>query len=135
MRLLPVAYNEAAEIYDVEEELRSAGETEKADTFRDVRVGLYELVVECRERNNRLIESTMLNRKERRMLRERYFFAHSWSQLFKNFGYSVDHCKRIHRDAVAKVERDHQSEDFKTLYEQERHRLDELVARVGEKLR
>lgn len=135
MRLQPIAYEEARKIFASECDLREDGLEEKADLFREVKCELYLFTFDCRIRNGDLIEGTALNRKERRFLRLRYVRAWSWRQLFEKMGYSADHCKRIHRDAIAKVARHYPDADFETMYKMERARLSELLTRVGEKLR
>ncbi len=116
-------------------ELRELGYEEKADRFREVKFALYFFTFDCRIRNGELIERAVLNRKESKFLRMRYVRAWTWRQLFNSMGYSPDHCKRIHRDAVAKVANQNPNVDFKTLYEKEQKRFDELLERVGEKSR
>lgn len=135
MRLLPVAYEEARKVFASEYDLRENGLDEKAEIFREVKCELYLFTFDCRIRNGDLIEGTVLNRKERRFLRLRYVRAWTWGELFNSMGYSTDHCKRIHRDAVAKIAKQNPDIDFKSIYEHEHTRLAELLERVGEKLR
>ena len=133
MRLLPTAYKEARKVFADECELRELGYVDKADRFREVKCAMYLFAFDCRVRNGELIKRAVLNRKERKFLRLRYVRSWSWRELYNSQGYSPDHCKRIHRDAVAKVARQNANVEFKTLYERERKRFDELLRRVGEK--
>lgn len=133
MRLMPTAYREGKELFALEREQRSLGLTEKAEQFRDVKMAIYDFTAGCRQRNGRLIESAALNRKEWRFLRMRFIRGYTWEQLFNTQGYSSDHCKRIHRDAIAKIARANRHTDFQPLYEQEQARLDALLRQVGEK--
>lgn len=135
MRLLPVSHEEAREVFVSECGFRENGYQEKAEWFREVKCELYLFAFDCRIRNRELIERALLNRKESKFLRMRYVRAWSWRQLFNSMGYSPDHCKRIHRDAIAKIAAQNNDVDFKAIYEQERARLAELLERVGETLR
>jgi hypothetical protein len=64
----------------------------------------------------------------------RYVRAWSWKQLFNTQGYSTDHCKRIHRDAVAKVAKRFPDDDFKATFEREHAKLVSLLESIGEKV-
>ena len=135
MRLMPISYNAAKDVWKTERDLRQEWQEEKAEQFRRVKIALYDFSMDCRLRNGDLIERAALNSKERWFLRCRYVRAFSWRQLFGSQNYSPDHCKRIHRDAVAKIAKQHADVDYRPLYEQERARLEELLAQVGEKIR
>ncbi len=135
MRLLPKSFEKVREVFRDEYELRELGFEDKADQFREVKFALYFFTFDCRIRNGELIERAILNRKESKILRLRYIRAQTWRQLFNSQGYTPGHCKRIHRDAVAKVARQNLDVDFKSIYEHEHTRLTELLERVGEKLR
>lgn len=131
---MPTVHEASRALYQTECDLRDDGLEDKAEEFRQVKIQLYDLACDCRVRNGKLIEETVLNSKERKFLRQRYVRSTPWRRLFNSFGYSPDHCYRIHRDAVAKVARTHTDTDFKTLYERERARLEELLEQVGEKI-
>ncbi len=135
LRLLPMAHEKAQKVFSVESDLRALGYDEKADRFCGVKTELYFFTIDCRIRNGDLIEGAVLNQKERQFLRLRYIRAWTWRQLFNSMGYSPDHCKRIHRDAITKIATQNPDADFKVIYEQERAKLAELLERVGEKLR
>lgn len=135
MRLLPRSFEKVREVFRDEYELRELGFEDKADQFREVKFALYFFTFDCRIRNGELIERAILNRKESKILRLRYIRAQTWRQLFNSMGYSPDHCKRIHRDAITKIATQNPDADFKAIYEQERAKLAELLERVGEKLR
>ncbi len=132
MRLQPTAHKKSRELFDTTTDLFENWQEEKAKRFRCAKIQLYEFVGDCRVRNGELIEGTTLKAKERRLLRLRYVRSMPWQNLFRTMGYTESHCKRIHRDAITKVARQNPDVDFKTLYETERRRLDELLAQVGE---
>lgn len=134
MKLLPDLFVESRKVYRTECSIREAGYEEKAERFRAVKIELYSMACDCRIRNGELIEKTLLNRKERDFLRRRYIHAYTWKRLFNSQGYSPDHCKRIHRDAVNKVAEQFSDVDFKSIYEEEHARYVALMASIGEKV-
>lgn len=133
MRLMPEVHQAVRSLYFTELELRQIGLKEKADNFRAVKIQMYDFEMDCRIRNGELIESTLLKSKERKLLRLRFVRGRTWRHLYNSLGYSPDHCKRIHRDGIAKVAKQFADKDFKSEYEREHARLDALLEMIGER--
>ena len=68
-----------------------------------------------------------------RFLAELYVRGYSWKKLFNTQGVSEEHCKRMHRDAVAKIAALNRNMDFRQIYEEEKARLDALLDQIGER--
>ena len=135
MRLLPISDEASRAIFLNELELRDDLLVEEAEKVRAVKIALYDFSIDCRLRNMDLIAGAPLNARQLRMIRFRYIKGYTWKQLFGNQGYSSHHCKRIHRDAITKIAEKNKDIDFRPLYEQERAKLDGLLAQVNEKRR
>ena len=133
MRLMPILYEKGRELFDYETELRGLNQDERADRVREVKCAVYHLATECRIRNGKLIESTKLRRHVWRLVFMRYVRGYSWEKLFNTQGFSSEHCKRIHRDAIAKIAEQNRDTDFEKIYAEEKAWYDSLLAEIGEK--
>lgn len=133
MRLMPVLYEKGRELFDYETELRSLDLEEKAERVREVKCAIYNMTMDCRARNGELIERATLQRASWRLVFLRYIRGYSWKKLFNTQGVSAEHCKRMHRDAIAKIADRNRDTDFREIYEREKAKLDALLAQIGER--
>ena len=127
MRLMPTAHKKSREMFEFEKELRGTCMEERAERVREVKIMLYDFKMDCRQRNRKYIQSAPLNMREMKLLWLRFVKGGTWKEIFNTQGFSPDHCKRIHRDAVAKIAGQYKDVDFKVLYEREKARLDQLL--------
>ncbi|MBQ9860868.1 MAG: hypothetical protein IJO75_01275 [Clostridia bacterium] len=133
MRLMPVMYEKGRELFDYETELRDLGLDERAERVREVKCAIYHMTMHCRLRNGDLIERTSLKRVSLRLVFLRYVRGYSWKKLFNTQGVSTEHCKRMHRDAIAKIAAMNRDTDYREIYEREKAQYDALLDQIGEK--
>lgn len=133
MRLMPVLYEKGRELFEHETELRDLGMSDRAECVREVKCAIYSMTMDCRVRNKELIERTLLRHTSFRLVFLRYVRGYSWKKLFNTQGVSMEHCKRMHRDAIAKIADRNRDTDFREIYEREKAQLDVLLAQIGEK--
>ena len=134
MRLMPIGFERGRRIHIMEKEFRAADDYVRAEQYRAVKMEVYDFTFDCRLRNQTLINSARLRHCEWKLLRMRFLRGYTWERLFNTQGYSVDHCKRLHRDGVSKIAQSNRETDYKVLYEQERKRLENILAQIDEKI-
>lgn len=132
MRLMPILYEKGRELFEYETELKNLGSFARAEQVRDVKMAIYRMTIHCRLRNGSLIERVPLRRPVYRLIFLRYVRGYSWKKLYNTQGVSAEHCKRRHRDAIAKIAEQNRATDFKKIYEEEKAQYDALLAQIGE---
>lgn len=133
MRLMAKGFEIGRKIHLLEQEFREAEDFERAEQFRAVKVAVYVFTFDCRIRNGGLINSAKLRHREWKLLRMRHLRGYSWERLYNTQGYSVDHCKRIHRDGMTKIAEQNRGTDFREIYDREKARLNAILAQIDEK--
>lgn len=93
------------------------------EAVREAKLIVYEFECECNERNIRLISSTAMSDRQRRVMKWRYIKKKPWSDIFRYLNTTLRYSYKIHARALHRICEQNLDEDFKAFYQTESRRL------------
>ena len=113
--------------YQLGEKLREEEELYDPDgSVHEAKLNAYRFECDCNERNGRLIMSSPMSSRQRRLMKLRYLKKKPWNDIIRYMNTDRRYTFRIHEHALRGILKRSGGTDFESEYRAEKARFDEL---------